>query len=218
MRLALFDLDGTLTPLDTENEWITALATAGLVDARPHAQFHADYLAGHMDGAAYLAWYTGVLATLAPRAIGDIGAQVVARVLQSIDARRRAWIEEERAKSDAVLLVSATNRFLVEPIGRALLFDDVLASPYRMRGGRFTGTLEGEYNLGPAKHRTVTRWLGERGTTWADLTRCSCYADSINDLALLEASSVPVVVDPGAALARIAEQRGWLVTRTVSDT
>lgn len=214
MRLALFDLDGTLTPLDTEQQWIGALGAAGLVDPRPHHHFHDEYVAGRMDGPAYLDWYTRTMATLAPEACAEIGAEVVARVLASIDARRRGWIEAERAQSDAVLLVSATNRFLVEPIGRALLFDDVLATPYRMRGGRFTGTLDGEYNLGPAKHRTVTRWLAERGLGWAALTRCSCYADSINDLALLEASTVPVVVDPGAPLAAIAAQRGWRVERT----
>lgn len=211
MRLALFDLDGTLTPLDTEDTWIERLGELGLVDTGPHRKFHADYHAGCMDNDAYLAWYTRILASLEPEAIARVGADVCATIAASCGPVRRRWIATERAASDVLLLVSASNRYLVEPIGRELGFDDVIASDYRIRGGRFTGAVDGEYNIGPAKLRNVRRWLAARGERWDALPRVSCYADSINDLTLLDASTHPVPVDPAPALADIARERGWPV-------
>lgn len=213
MRLALFDLDGTLTPLDTEDTWIGLLGEAGLVDTAPHKKFHDDYHAGCMDNAAYLAWYTAALTALDAVDVARIGARVTETIVASCGEQRRAWIASERATSDALLLVSASNRFLVEPIGRALGFDDVVASDYQLAEGRFTGELCAEYNIGPAKLRNVEAWLAARDLTWSDVTRSSCYADSINDLTLLEASSHPFAVDPAPALEAIARERGWPVLR-----
>jgi len=214
VRLALFDLDGTLTPLDTEDTWIVMLGEAGLVDTAPHEKFHDDYHAGCMDNQAYLAWYTETLASLDADAVARHGARVTETIVASCGPERRAWIERERAASDALLLVSASNRFLVEPIGHALGFDAVVASDYlRDADGRFTGELGAEYNIGPAKLRNVVRWLEARGRAWDEVTRSSCYADSINDLALLEASTHPFPVDPAPALEAIAHERGWPILR-----
>lgn len=216
MRLALFDLDGTLTPLDTEDTWILGLGADGLVDTAPHKKFHDDYHAGCMDNAAYLAWYTEALASLDADAIARHGARVTEAIVDSCGPERRAWIERERAESDVLLLVSASNRFLVEPIARALGLDDVIASEYTLRDGRFTGELGAEYNIGPAKLHNVVRWLAARDLAWEDVTRSSCYADSINDLALLEASTHPFPVDPAPALESIARERGWPILRGAS--
>ncbi|MEZ5979721.1 MAG: HAD-IB family phosphatase [Planctomycetota bacterium] len=126
----------------------------------------------------------------------------------------RRWIADERSSSDAVALVSATNAFLVRPIGEALGFDAVLASEYELANGRFTGTLAGELNLGPAKVRRVAAWLAERGLAWRDLERCACWADSVNDLPLFEVATDRFAVDPHPRLAEEAERRGWRVLRT----
>lgn len=213
MRIALFDLDGTLTPLDTEDTWIRSIGAAGFGDTAPHQQFHDDYHAGRMDNAAYLAWYTALLEGLPADEVARLGAEVTKRIVASVGPIRRAWIAREQEASDVLLLVSASNAFLVDPIARALGLDGTIASEYVMEDGRFTGELGAEYNIGPAKLRNVERWLTARGRAFGDLERSSCYADSINDLTLMAASSHPFAVDPAPALEREAKARGWPILR-----
>ena len=53
MHLALFDLDHTLLPLDSDYEWGSSSSSIGVVDARPYAaqndRFYRQYQAGTLD-------------------------------------------------------------------------------------------------------------------------------------------------------------------------
>lgn len=57
-NLALFDLDHTLIPTDSDHEWGRFMVKLGIVDAesfsRQNDQFFADYKAGKLDIHAYL--------------------------------------------------------------------------------------------------------------------------------------------------------------------
>ena len=58
MKLALFDLDHTLIPFDSDYAWGEFCCTLGWVDAAQHksrnAAFYADYQAALLDVYAYL--------------------------------------------------------------------------------------------------------------------------------------------------------------------
>src|SRR3569832_1941822 len=66
MNLALFDLDHTLLPLDSDYEWGQFLARIGAVDpiafAARNAEFYAQYQAGTLNPVAYLEFAFGTLA------------------------------------------------------------------------------------------------------------------------------------------------------------
>lgn len=212
MRLTLFDLDGTLTPRDTEDEWATLLGERGLIDPTPHAKFSADYHRGELDLDAYFAWYTRILVAHEFATLTSLRDELVAeRMLPSIPAAARRWLDDARATSDAVLLVTASNGFLTEPIGAALGCDATLATRYAVADGAFTGEPEGVPCFREGKRTHVTAWLARRGATWDDLTHSRFYSDSHNDLPLLEAVDEPVCVDPDPQLAAIAAARGWPV-------
>jgi phosphoserine phosphatase len=57
-QIALFDLDHTLLPIDSDHEWGRFLAKIGVVDSEYYAQqnerFYADYKAGRLDIYAFL--------------------------------------------------------------------------------------------------------------------------------------------------------------------
>jgi len=59
-QLALFDLDHTLLPIDSDHEWGRFLVKIGVVDANHYAseneRFYADYKAGRLDISAFLAF------------------------------------------------------------------------------------------------------------------------------------------------------------------
>ena len=67
-HLALFDLDHTLIPTDSDNEWGRFIVKLGIVDAESYLRdidrFYADYKRGELDIHAYL---ETILAPLAHR-------------------------------------------------------------------------------------------------------------------------------------------------------
>ncbi|QDU69987.1 HAD family hydrolase [Engelhardtia mirabilis] len=212
MRLTLFDLDGTLTPRDTEVEWATLLGERGLIDPTPHVKFCADYHRGELDLDAYFAWYTAILRSHELELLTELRDELVAeRMLPSVPAVARGWLARARAESDAVLLVTASNHFLTWPIGAALGVDATLGTRYEERDGAFTGRQVGPACLREGKRLHVSEWLANGGLTWDDLTHSRFYSDSHNDLPLLEAVAEPIAVDPDPILARVAAERGWQV-------
>jgi hypothetical protein len=59
---------------------------------------------------------------------------------------------------------------------------------------------------GPAKAEAV-KALAARESL--DLSRCSAYSDSTNDLPMLSLVGHPVAVNPDADLKRVAREKGW---------
>lgn len=211
-RVALFDLDGTLTHLDTERQWVFLLGEVGLLDPEPFNAFHRDYQAGVLNLEDYYNWYLAVFERVPMDQLAELRDRLVTeRMLPSIEPRATAWIAEERERNDAVLLATASNSFLTESIGAGLGLDDVLATRLEERDGRFTGKIAGSpcYQHGKLDH--LAAWLAARDTRLEDLEATCFYSDSHNDLPLLEAVHRPVVVSPDEKLALVAQERGWKV-------
>jgi hypothetical protein len=77
-----------------------------------------------------------------------------------------------------------------------------------VKGGRYTGRLVGELMHGEAKAEAV-RALAER--EGLDLSRCTAYSDSANDLPMLTLCGNAVAVNPDTELRAVARSRGWTV-------
>jgi phosphoserine phosphatase len=74
----------------------------------------------------------------------------------------------------------------------------------------WTGQLSGEHMVGAAKARALEA-LAVRHDL--DLAKCYAYGDSWADRAMLEAVGHPEAVNPTWALARLARERNWPVSR-----
>jgi len=116
-------------------------------------------------------------------------------------------------RSHLVALITATNRFLVEPIASAFGIEHVMATEPEIVNGRFTGDIVGAPCMREGKIEHLERWLKARGQTMKDFMQTWFYSDSINDLPLLERVTHPVAVDAAPKLGEIARERGW---RTLS--
>jgi phosphoserine phosphatase len=79
-----------------------------------------------------------------------------------------------------------------------------------LRAPIWTGELAGEYMVGDAKRRTLQTSAMRHQL---DLASCYAYGDSTDDRAMLEAVGHPAVVNPSPGLARVAEKRGWPMSR-----
>lgn len=119
-------------------------------------------------------------------------------------------MESHRARGRRIYLVSSSPEEVVEPIGRLLGVDAVLATRSRVDdAGRYVGELE-FYCYGPHKARVMAALAAEAGVSLAESW---AYSDSITDLPMLEAVGHPVAANPDPQLRRVARQRGWTIVR-----
>jgi HAD superfamily hydrolase (TIGR01490 family) len=210
MRLALWDVDGTLLAGDHDVEWARHLADLGVVDESPIARFHADYARGELDVDAFFAFQ---LAPLAQHPLERLLAWreefFAARIRPQLRAWGRSRLERHRELGHEVVLITASNRFLTEPIAAELGCAALIASEPERSGGRYTGRLAPPPCFREGKLEHLDRWLAARGARWSDVEESWAYSDSLNDLPLLERAHHSVVVTPDSRLAEVARRRGW---------
>lgn len=211
MALAIFDLDNTLLAGDSDHLWGEHLAVRGVVDGahyqRENDRFLREYEAGRLDIRTFLRFSLRALAENTPEDLERWRREFIEeRVAGIIAPGTPALLERHRAAGDQLLIITATNRFVTEPIAEMLGVGTLIATEPEMRDGRYTGEVAGTPCFREGKVERLHEWLeGD-----ADRLRSSSfYSDSHNDLPLLERVERPVAVDPDPALHRIATDRGW---------
>ncbi len=211
MSLAIFDLDNTLLAGDSDYLWGQFLVEEGLVDReyyeRENRRFYEEYRAGSLDIHEFLAFTLAPLTRLDPQTLQALRARFMARKIQPIILpKARELLEHHRRAGRILLIVTATNRFVTEPIARALAVPHLLATEPEMRGGRYTGRVQDLPCFREGKVQRLEEWLRRTGY---NLAGSWFYSDSHNDLPLLERVTHPVAVDPDETLAQHAEMKGW---------
>ena len=212
MALAIFDLDNTLLAGDSDHAWGEFMVDKNLVDAqykRQNDQFLEDYSAGRLDVLSYLEFSIEPLSRYAPEELARLHAEFMEMKIKPMFLdRAEALLEAHRRRGDRLLVMTSTNRFIVEPIVRALGIHEFMATELEMRQGRYTGRIRGEPCFQAGKVKRLRKWLDRQQAT---MTGSCFYSDSINDLPLLELVEYPVAVDPDADLRETAEIRNWPV-------
>jgi HAD superfamily hydrolase (TIGR01490 family) len=121
-------------------------------------------------------------------------------------AGTRALVDSHLAAGDAVWLVTATPVELASIIARRLGLTGALGTIAATVDGVYTGRLVGDVLHGSAKAQAVRQLAAREGL---DLSLCSAYSDSINDLPMLQSVGHPVAINPDSALRAHARDEGW---------
>ncbi|MEO5660049.1 MAG: HAD-IB family hydrolase [Polaromonas sp.] len=215
-RLALFDLDHTLIPMDSDYEWGEFTIALGWCDAtefkRRNTEFFEQYRAGTLDIHDYVRF-----ATQAIRAQGTIKsiaahARFMREVVQKgIKNQALELVGGHRAAGDELVIVTATNEFVTRPIADAFGVSELIAVELeRDAEGNLTGEISGTPSAREGKVTRMEQWLAARHLNWDDV-QTTFYTDSMNDLALLEKVTYPVATNPDARLRALATERGWRI-------
>ena len=217
MRLVLFDLDNTLLSGDTDVEWLDFLIDEGVVEPAERAA-NENMARRYREGAAgtheFVHFY---LRHFAPHDMATLLAWrdkfLPSRILPMVSAAARRLVAGHLGKGDLVAIITATNRFLTEPVARELGIEHLIATEPEIRDGRFTGEPLGTPCFREGKIERLDQWLAGCRLRLRGFSETWFYSDSINDLALLRRSSHPVVVDPDPQLERYAREHRWQVLR-----
>jgi len=211
MALAIFDLDNTLLNGDSDHAWGEFLVAKGHVDAKTYKEandyFYKQYQEGGLDIHEYLDFALKPLSEHSLETLtawhNDFMQSMVKPMLQE---KAFQLLENHRQAGDYLLIITATNRFVTEPIAKHLGVDDILASDPELINGQYTGKVAGTPCFQAGKITRLNAWLEENPHS---LEGSYFYSDSINDLPLLEKVDKPVVVDADERLLAEARQREW---------
>lgn len=211
MRLAIFDLDNTLLAGDSDHAWGEFLCQHNVVDVDEYRaindQFFADYQKGNMDIEAYLSFALAPLKQLEAQKRQQLQLKFMQTCVEPmILPSAEALLSSHREQGDFLLIITATNRFITEPIAQRLNVDDLLATDPEIIDENFTGRIQGTPCYQEGKVVRLKKWLSQHKFSLED---SYFYSDSINDLPLLETVTHPIAVNPDPQLKAIADARQW---------
>ncbi|AUL16948.1 MULTISPECIES: HAD family hydrolase [Bordetella] len=216
-RLALFDLDHTLLPLDSDYQWADFLARTGRAGDPAEARRRNDdlmerYNRGELTAEQAAEFMLGLLAAHSPVELAAWHEEFMRDVIRpSLTAQAVDVVRGHLAAGDLCALVTATNSFVTAPIARAFGVQHLIATDPEYRDGRYTGRIEGTPSFREGKVVRVNQWLAGMGLALGDFAESYFYSDSVNDVPLLEAVTRPIAANPSPGLREIAQARGWQV-------
>ena len=138
--------------------------------------------------------------------VQQAGREAAAKLVDEVPAFARMAIAQHQAAGRKVVMATTTPYDLVKPLADALGLDDVIATRYTERDGKYAGGIVGEFVWGPGKLASVRSWATDRGV---DLAESWAYSDSVFDLPLLSAVGRAVAVNPDPRLFLVALARRW---------
>ncbi|MDF9814649.1 HAD family hydrolase [Streptomyces sp. SPB162] len=209
---AFFDLDKTVIAKSSTLAFSRSFYQGGLINRRAvlrtaYAQFV--YLVGgadhdQMEGMRkYLSelcrgWNVQQVREIVAETLHDLIDPIIYDEAASL-------IEEHHAAGRDVVIVSASGAEVVEPIGRMLGADHVIATQMVAEEGCYTGVIE-HYVYGPAKAEAILKLAEAEGY---DLERSYAYSDSVTDIPMLEVVGHPYAVNPDRGLRKEATGKEW---------
>ena len=216
MKLALFDLDHTLLPIDSDYAWGEFTLEIGWCDPghfkTRNDEFYAHYQAGTLDVHAYVRFATEAIRLRGEQQALAAREQFLQRVIApAIQPQALDLVARHRDAGDQVVIVTATNEFVTRPIAERFGVQELIAvNLQRDASGWITGEIEGVPSMRAGKVTRMAQWLAQRGLDWADVD-ATFYSDSMNDLPLLEQVRHPVATNPDSRLRQVAAERGWRI-------
>ena len=216
-RLALFDLDHTLLPLDSDHQWAQYLARTGragdpAVALARNEDLMNRYNAGALTAEQAAEFMLGLLAAHPPHLLAAWHEDYMQRVIRPVITEQAlSLVQKHLEAGDLCAIVTATNSFVTAPIARAFGVPTLIATEPEYLSGRYTGKIDGTPSFKEGKVLRVNAWLATLNRKLEDFSESYFYSDSINDLPLLEVVTHPIVTNPSPSLLNVAKERNWPV-------
>jgi len=209
--LVIFDLDNTILNGDSDYAMINYLVHTQALDESAGKQnqiFIEDYQRGELDFDAYTTFALSAYIGMTRTEINEYMRPFVTKVIEPmINTLALKMIHDHGDSGDTILLASATNELIVQPIAKRLDIQNVIGTQVKFINDKCTGEYIPPSALGEGKLQLVQQWMQKNN--FDDFSGVTFYSDSINDLPLLEAVDFPKAVNPDAMLEKISLERGW---------
>jgi HAD superfamily hydrolase (TIGR01490 family) len=211
-QLTIFDLDNTILKGDSDYSWIKYMIDSGFVDKDKYTAknnyFYEQYEKGLLDFNEYTIF---ALSTIKGKSVNDINNLMKGFMEKIIEPMINIYIlkilHDHNHNNDEMLLASATNSAVVNPIAKRLGFNNVIATEVEIIDGVYSGKVQDIPALGEGKLQKVREWMSISNIH--DFKNTTFYSDSINDFPLLSVVKNPVDVNPDDKLRKECQKRAW---------
>ncbi len=211
MKLALFDLDNTLIAGDSDCLWGEFLCEHNYVDSQHykegHERFYQDYLNGELDIDAFLKFQLSPLTSQATEILMEWRNRYLQEKIKPVLLpAAQSLIEKHRKQNHYLIIITATNRFLTEPIAELLEIEHLIACEPELKDGKYTGHYVGVPSYREGKVKRLKEWINNLDEP---LEESWFYSDSHNDIPLLDFVDHAIAVDADKELRKKADEQGW---------
>ena len=210
MKFIIFDLDDTLLCGDCEREWINFLFSKGLLKDPETIlnKFDLEYRKGVMNFVEYSRFIQKPIKGLSKEKVNIFIDEFIQKKIENLTDSLTKKLLDEAKSANKVLIASGSHDFLVKRIANFFGINSSIGTPVEIKDDIFSGELSGEPTFAKGKVRAVEKWCSQNNQKIKEST---FYSDSINDLPMLEACGLPIVVDPDEKLKKISEERAYRI-------
>jgi putative phosphoserine phosphatase / 1-acylglycerol-3-phosphate O-acyltransferase len=212
---AFFDLDGTLVAgftatAHTRDRLLRREVGPG--DFLRMTQLAVEYKLGRREIQTLIEGGAGTARGRLAEDVEEMGERIFQQhVVDQIYPEMRDLVQAHQRRGHTVVLSSSALTMQAEPVARYLGIENVVCNRYVVdEQGTLTGAIEQPVIWGPTKATSVQKFAAAHGI---DLRSSYFYADGDEDLALMHLVGNPRPTNPGPALTRVAERRGWPILR-----
>jgi HAD superfamily hydrolase (TIGR01490 family) len=208
--VAFFDLDGTI--LNTNSGKILAhyAHKSGILPGRHLFNgifLSALYKMSLMKPEKIIYRITDWFSDIEESVLVDLTNQIYDQFLKSaIRKEMYTEIKDHKHNNGQTALLSAAISYICKPIQECLDIDDMICTELEVKDGLLTGKSKGKYCFGQEKLQQAILYCQKHNYS---LEKAYFYADSKEDLPLLEKVGFPNCVTPDSKLTRIAKKKGW---------
>lgn len=213
IKLAIFDIDGTIFRSSLAVELIHELVAQGIFPQKAFLEIEVDYLAwlnrkGTYEN--YLGQLINLLLKYLPGSsehkVKAIGQDILTKKREQVYRYTRDLIHKFYAKKYHLLAVSGSPNFLVEDFAGSFNFHASFGTEFIVEHGKFTG---GVLKIGDQdKLKTVQSYLAQKHLQ-ADWPRSFAIGDTLSDATLLAKVGHPIAFNPNQGLATLARKKHW---------
>lgn len=134
------------------------------------------------------------------------------KILNKIYRQISEIIDFHQREGHIVVLVTGSHLPLIEPLGKALNIDHILATEVEVKGNTYTGKIKNDFPMvGDGKALAIKRFAEQNNI---NLSRSYAYSDHISDVQMLETVGNPCAVIGDAKLDDYARKRSWQIITT----
>lgn len=209
-KLAFFDIDHTVIRGSTGRHFLTEAFRRNLIPFRMLFSVPFYYFQYRFMNPEWESWSKKLpaFAGIKYDTIIDISQDCFEHYKKTIFPQIELLIRSYKKKGIPVYFATSSVDLFVKPFMSYFAVDGLISSKIEFIDGKTSGGFLGNPAFGIAKLKKVQEKIEELGLSLSD---CAFYSDSIHDRPLLEASAIPVAVNPDKKLKKLAKEKNWLI-------
>ena len=213
MKLAIFDIDGTIFRSSLVIELVNGFVESGLFPKKAQVEIQKEYLAWLNRKGSYEDYINRVV-KIYVKYIKGKKFQPVAKVAQKVIAFQKdrvyRWsrdtIKSLKKQDYFLVAISGSPSYIVERYAKTIGFNLFFGTQLEIKGGRFTGKA---LNLDSAFHKSkIVKSLATKYSS-INLKNSLAVGDTESDIPMLSLVGRPIAFNPNLALAKVAKHRKW---------